>query len=196
MQLCIRLVTVDDARAVQAIYAPAVRETAISFEYEVPSAAEMAERIQHYLLQYPWLVLELDGILAGYAYASAHRARQAYQWSAEVSVYVHPDYQRRGVGRALYTSLFELLRLQGYYQAFAGITLPNPGSVGLHEALGFQPVGVFRAIGYKLDAWHDVGWWQLPLQILTDEPAPPQSFQAIRDSTQWELPADVRRGPG
>ena len=99
--------------------------------------------------------------MVGYAYAGRHRSREAYQWSVEVSVYVAENQHRRGVGRALYTSLVECLRLQGFFHAYAGITLPNPASVGLHESLGFQPVGVYKDVGYKLGQWHTVGWLEL-----------------------------------
>ena len=107
--------------------------------------------------------------MLGYAYASAHRARAAYQWSADVSAYVHQAARRRGVGQALYTSLFQILFEQGFYNAYAGITLPNPASVRLHESLGFKLVGVYQQVGYKLGAWHDVGWWQLTVRTRNNE---------------------------
>jgi L-amino acid N-acyltransferase YncA len=122
----------------------------------------------------------------GYAYAGPHRARAAYQWSLDASVYVHAQYQRRGIGRALYTSLFKIVTLQGYYNVYAGITLPNPGSVGLHEALGFRPVGVYRAVGYKLGAWYDVGWWHLALRPANTPPELPIHYQKV-----LETPAGV-----
>jgi L-amino acid N-acyltransferase YncA len=171
---------------VQAIYAPVVRDTAISFETEPPTVEEMRQRITHTLERLPWVVCKQWGVLLGYAYASPHRARAAYQWSVDVSVYVHAQARRVGVGRALYRSLFSLLTLQGFYQAYAGITLPNPASVGLHESLGFQPVGVYRAVGYKLGAWHDVGWWQLPLRERTTSPDPPAGLGTIRNSPAWK----------
>ena len=172
----IRVAAPGDAEGVQAIYAPVVRDTAISFELEPPGVAEMAGRIAGTLAEHPWLVCERRGAVAGYAYATRHRERPAYRWSVDVSVYVHPDARRGGVGRRLYAALFRLLALQGYRNAYAGIALPNAGSVGLHEALGFRPVGVYRQVGFKLGAWHDVGWWQLQLQppgIPPSEPGPP-----------------------
>jgi L-amino acid N-acyltransferase YncA len=181
----IRLATPDDAFGVQAIYAPIVRETAISFELEPPTVAEMQQRIVQTLEHWPWLVCERRGDILGYVYASQHRTRPAYQWSVDVSVYVHPNARRSGVGQALYRSLFALLALQGFYQAYAGITLPNPASVGLHESLGFQPVGVYRAVGYKLGAWHDVGWWQLALRERAMLPEPPTDFGTVRASAAW-----------
>lgn len=179
MAMCIRLGTPADAEGVHAIYAPIVRETAISFELDPPTVEEMGERITATLRMHPWLVCEADGLVAGYAYASAHRSRAAYQWAADVSVYSHPGYHRRGLGRALYGALLEILRQQGFRQACAGIALPNPSSVALHEAMGFRPVGVYRDIGYKLAAWHSVGWWQAALDGPTGPPTPPIPLPAL-----------------
>ena len=132
--------------------------------------------------QFPWIVADLDRRILGYAYGSQHRERAAYQWSVDAAVYVSPESQRTGLGRGLYTSLFRILAFQGYHKAFAGIALPNPASVGLHEAVGFELVGIYRGVGYKLGRWHDVGWWQLSLQPASDEPSPPRSIQEIRES--------------
>src|SRR5690606_40040690 len=129
----IRLATEQDAAQIQAIYASIVRETAISFEFDPPTVEEMRQRIRKTFERLPWLVYEDRGAILGYVYASPHRERAAYQWSVDVSVYVRADARRSGVGRALYTSLFRLLALQGYYNAYAGISLPNPASVSLHE---------------------------------------------------------------
>jgi L-amino acid N-acyltransferase YncA len=169
----IRLATKSDAPACLRIYAPVVEQTTTSFEFEAPSVEEMERRIADTLVQYPWLVLEEADEVQGYAYGSLHRKRSGYQWSVEVSVYVAAEARGRGVGRRLYTALFDLLRRQGYVTAFAGIALPNEASVGLHEALGFVPIGVFRHIGFKLGRWVDVGWWQLPLQELPSRPEAP-----------------------
>ena len=164
-----------DAAACAAIYEPFVRETAISFEEDPPSEAEMARRIRDTLVRYPWLVAELDGALAGYAYASAHRERAAYRWAVDVTVYVDPAHQRRGIGRALYETLFERLAAQGFRMACAGITLPNPASVALHERVGFEPVGVYRRIGWKFGHWPDVAWYQRSLMPAGgDPPAEPR----------------------
>ncbi|MGD9695375.1 MAG: arsinothricin resistance N-acetyltransferase ArsN1 family B [Thermoleophilia bacterium] len=162
-----------DARACAAIYAPYVRETPISFEEVAPTADEMAARMRRVIETHPWLVCERGGVVVGYAYASEHRARAAYRWSAEVAIYIHRDHHRQGVGRALYAELLERLRAQGFRAAFGGITLPNAGSVALHEAMGFRPIGVYRAIGWKAGAWHDVGWWQLDLLPAGPEPPLP-----------------------
>lgn len=160
----IRVATAGDAEKILAIYAPIVAETAISFEDEPLSAAEIAMRIASILPTHPYLVCEEAGRILGYAYASARRARAAYRWSVDTTVYVHAQSRRCGVGRDLYTALLGILRRQRFHAVFAGIALPNDNSVGLHEAMGFAPVGVYRDVGFKLGRWHDVGWWRLGLQ--------------------------------
>jgi phosphinothricin acetyltransferase len=136
-----------------------VRETCISFELEPPDAAEMARRIADYGASHAWLVAELDGQIAGYAYGSPHRTRAAYASGCDVAVYVDPAFSRKGTGRALYSELLEHLA-GNYHAAFAGIALPNEASVALHEATGFTHLGIYREVGWKLGAWRDVGWWQ------------------------------------
>jgi phosphinothricin acetyltransferase len=180
MKATIRPATPQDAAGILAIYTPIVRGTAISFEVEPPTVPEMQQRIAQTLLKFPWLLCERQGDIFGYVYASQHRARAAYQWSVDVSVYIHADWHRSGIGRGLYTALFSLLHRQGFYNLYAGITLPNDGSVGLHEALGFQPVGVYRSVGFKFGVWHDVGWWQLALRAGSHTPDPPTSFDTVR----------------
>jgi L-amino acid N-acyltransferase YncA len=160
-----------DAAACAAIYRPYVEDTAISFESVPPSAAEFAERIATTSERYPWLVDEDDdGAVAGYAYASPHNPRAAYRWAVDVAVYVDGSRHRRGTGRRLYEALFERLRELGYHVACAGVTLPNDASVGLHESLGFEPVGTYRRVGWKAGEWHDVGWWQLELLPAGEDP--------------------------
>ena len=173
----IRLATPGDAAAINAIYTPNVTDSAISFELIPPTDAEMAERIAKVQQDLPWLVGERDGALAGYAYAVRHRERAAYQWSVETSVYVAADARRRGVARRLYAELFAWLVRLGYYTAYAGIALPNPASVALHEACGFMPVGVYRNAGFKHCHWWDVGWWQ---KSLTDYRVPIAAPLALR----------------
>jgi len=168
----LRLATPADADAIAAIYAPVIRDTVTSFETAVVPPDEMRERIDTTLARYPWLVAETGGAVLGYAYATQHRARAAYAWSVDVSVYLADRARRRGVGRALYVALLDLLTAQGYANAFAGIALPNDASVGLHEALGFTLVGVYRSVGWKLGAWHDVGWWQRGLLAVAAPAAP------------------------
>jgi L-amino acid N-acyltransferase YncA len=161
-----------DAAQCAEIYGPFVTDTVISLEERPPGSAEMAARIEQTSHSYPWLVSQDGGSVVGYAYASRHRERAAYRWAADVAVYVHEGHRRRGIGHALYHTLFELLARQGVRIACAGITLPNQASVALHESCGFQPVGIYRRIGWKMGAWWDVGWWQLELPG-ADPPAEP-----------------------
>jgi phosphinothricin acetyltransferase len=158
----------SDGDACAAIYRPYVTDSVISFEEQPPTGQEMSERIA---AAHVWLIAEVDGVPVGYAYSSRHQARAAYRWAADVAVYIDSSHHRAGVGRTLYTRLFELLRNRGMWTLCAGITQPNPASSGLHQALGFQPVGTYRRIGWKAGAWHDVTWWQLDLH--PGEPGPP-----------------------
>jgi L-amino acid N-acyltransferase YncA len=166
-----------DAAACAAIYAPYVESTVISFEDVPPDAAEFAHRIEKYSKTHHFLVAEEEGAVVGYAYACEWATRPAYRWSVETSVYVDSERRGGGAGRALYLELFERLRAQGFRIAVAGVTLPNPASIGLHESMGFEPIGALRDIGWKSGAWHDVGYWQLYLQPLGEgtpaEPLPP-----------------------
>jgi L-amino acid N-acyltransferase YncA len=167
----IRDATAADAPACAAIYAPYVTDTAISFETAPPSVEEMARRIEAGLRTHAWLVLEEDGRVVAYAYGGPFRERAAYRWACEVSVYVEAGRRRTGAGRALYAVLLRRLTARGYRTALAGMTLPNDGSVGLHRALGFEDVGTYRRVGYKLGRWHDVAWRQL---VLADGDEPPE----------------------
>jgi phosphinothricin acetyltransferase len=181
----IRLARAADGAALATIYAPSVTDAATSFELTPPDATEMATRVAAVTAHAPWLILERARSVAGFAYASRHAERAAYQWSVDVSVYVDAAHRRSGVARSLYGALFALLRAQGFYKAHAGITLPNPASVGLHEALGFLPVGVYRAVGFKLGAWHDVGRWQLTLREPVGVPVPPRAFADVQADPAW-----------
>lgn len=170
----------EHASQAAAIYGPIVRDTAISFELEPPSPAAMARRIEETTRQFPWLVaLGEGGEVIGYAYGHAWRERAAYAWVVETSVYVAAGHRGRGAGSRLYRVLVEILRRQGYRQAVAGITLPNPASEGLHESVGFRPVGRYARVGWKLGAWHDVGWWQLDIGGAEAPPPPLVSFSAL-----------------
>ncbi len=150
----------SDSAACAAIYAPFVARSWVSFELDPPDAEAMASRIATYGASHAWLVAEIGGAVAGYAYGSSHRDRAAYASSCDVAVYVDPGHARQGVGRALYDELLPLLATNGFHAAFAGIALPNQASIGLHEAMGFAPVGIYREVGWKLGGWRDVGWWQ------------------------------------
>ena len=180
----IRVATLDDAQEVLEIYAPFCVATPVSFETEVPSLEEIQRRISTTLDFFPWLICEEGGHVLGYAYASRHRERAAYRWSADVSVYVREDARGKGVGRALYTSLFAILRLQRIHNILAGITLPNPASVAVHEAMGLRRIGLYKSIGYKCGEWHDVGWWQLALPPREGVPLEPLSFPSIRNRVE------------
>jgi L-amino acid N-acyltransferase YncA len=169
----VRMATGDDAPAIAAIYAPIVRDTCISFEVEPPSGEEMRVRIESTLERLPWLVAEdPSGAISGDAYASRHRERPAYRWSVDTSAYVRQDARSTGVGKALYAAPLEQLAALGYFQAFAGIALPNDASVALHESVGFQHLGTYRDVGFKKGAWHDVGWWQRRLRPAAFPAAP------------------------
>lgn len=167
----LRIAQPADAAALLEIYAPYVANTSITFETEVPSPDAFASRIQHYLQEWPWLVAEVDGKIAGYAYASRYRERIAYQWSVECSVYVHDDFLRSGVAAKLYTALFEILIIQGYRNVYAVINLPNERSVTFHEKMGFSWFATYEQVGYKLGQWKNVGWWRLIVNDFTNEPA-------------------------
>lgn len=184
----IRLIEESDAGEVLEIYKPYVLNTIISFEYEVPTHEEYLQRIKTNTADYPWLVCSLNDKIIGYAYAGKHRYRTAYQWSPESTVYMAPGMHGKGIARILYETLFSLLRLQGHFNVFAGIGLPNEKSVGFHRALGFEEIGIFKKIGYKHGNWHDTQWFQLELtEHVTNPPAPKnlnemtgnEKFQAI-----------------
>jgi L-amino acid N-acyltransferase YncA len=159
----IRDTTAADVEAIADIYRTYVDESAVSFEEVAPDAGEILRRM-HAAPRLPWLTADSDGGLLGYAYSSMHRQRAGYRWSVDCSVYLKAGEGGRGIGRLLYTELLTLLRGLGYYRAYAGIALPNDASVGLHEAMGFVPVGVYEGVGFTQGAWHDVGWWQLSLR--------------------------------
>jgi L-amino acid N-acyltransferase YncA len=174
-----------DAEAIAAIYRPVVENTAISFETIAPDRDEISRRLSETMTRYPWLVCERDRHIVGYAYATQHRVRAAYQWSVDTSVYIDDAHKRSGVGRGLYQSLFAILAAQGFFNAFAGIALPNPASVGLHEAMGFQKLGVYRNVGFKLGEWRDVGWWQLTLRRQEVPASAPLALSEVEDLPVW-----------
>jgi phosphinothricin acetyltransferase len=189
-----RVATPADADVALPIYAPYCR-TPVSFELGPPSPEEMRQRIVKVLDRHVWLICEQGAEVLGYAYASRHRERAAYRWSVDTTVYVAPGLHRRGIGRGLYESLFAVLALQGYVNAYAGVTLPNPSSVGLHEAVGFVPVGVYRQVGYKNGTWHDVAWYQRPLLPHRPDPPEPRPLGEVMRDEGWgaALAAGLRR---
>jgi phosphinothricin acetyltransferase len=168
----VRLATPADGAACAAIYGPYVRDTAISFETTPPTADDMAGRIVRTIERTPWVVVEVDGVVRAYAYGTRHRERAAYDWTVETTVYVDREFAQRGLGRAAMTAVVSVLRLQGAHLLVAGVTLPNPGSVRLHESLGYRPIGEFEAIGWKFGAWHGVAWFALELGPRDAAPGP------------------------
>jgi L-amino acid N-acyltransferase YncA len=182
MESIIRMASAGDAARVAEIYAPYVTERVTSFELEAPDGATMAARMAKTTERFPWLAWVVDGELAGYANASAHSDRAAYRWGVNVGIYLDQAFHRMGGGRKLYEALFEILQLQGLQQAYAGITLPNEGSVGLHQALGFREIGIYRDVGFKFGRWHDVGWYGRTIGASLDPaPAEPIALPALLD---------------
>lgn len=177
--LHLRFATEQDAPALAAIYRPYVETTSVSFEYKAPSDAEFSARIHDFSAFFPYLVWEQDGKPLGYAYAHRVAAREAYQWGAELSVYLAPEATRRGIGSALYRAMLSLLKEQGILVAYACITRPNAPSDALHAAFGFTAAGIWKNAGFKQGAWHDVGWFQKPLAPLPEHPAAPVSVHSL-----------------
>ncbi len=178
----IRFATDTDVAGIREIYAPVVEQTAISFEIVVPTHDELTQRLADTMPQYPWLVAADDAVnqqILGYAYGHRFAQRAAYAWSVETSIYVRDTARGQGVGTTLYGALLALLAAQGYQQAFAGITLPNRASVGLHEAMGFRRIGTYHDVGFKFDTWHDVGWWQRGLTDGREAPRTPARVDAL-----------------
>lgn len=157
------MATPDDAAALIEIYAPNILESSISFELEVPTLEDFQNRIRHVLVQFPWLVCEMDGEIVGYAYAGTFRVRAAYARTVESAVYIRKGYEGRGIGSALYRDLFARLETLGIATVIAGVTLPNPASIALHESFGFKKVAHLEKVGFKMNQWWDVGYWQLLL---------------------------------
>jgi L-amino acid N-acyltransferase YncA len=181
----LRVAVPSDARGILEIYAPHVQGSFCTFETEIPSIEEISQKIEKYTQSKPWLVCTINNVIASYAYASEHRARTAYQWCCESSVYTHNDFQGKGITHQLYKTLFAMLKMQGYRNVYAGITLPNEASIKLHEKCGFTHFATYENIGYKLGEWKDVGWWKLRLNEYDPEPSPPLKFSEM-DLQQFE----------
>ena len=189
--ITIRLAQKKDAESILAIYRPFIENTPVSFEETIPTMEQFWERIQKVLQDYPWLVCEINYDIAGYAYATAHRERASYRWTKEVSVYVHPNYIRRGIGTGLYTALLELLKLQGVKNILAGITLPNKGSLAFHENFGFSRIGVYTKVGFKFGCWHDVEWWELKIDDPNTNPDRLRKLDEIVDTEGWKAAIEM-----
>ncbi|GAC1420646.1 MAG: GNAT family N-acetyltransferase [Flavisolibacter sp.] len=174
--VAVRIAEHQDTSDIINIYTPYVLRHATTFETQVPSLLEMENRVRHYLERYPWLVCTLNNMVIGYVYASAYKDREAYRWSCECSVYFLIAYQGKGLAKELYKVLFTILKVQGFRSVLAGITLPNPASIKLHEGFGFKCLAIYENIGYKLDSWKSVGWWRLQINEFSSQPAPPLFF--------------------
>lgn len=176
----IRFATPADAEQIAEIYAPIVRDSIISFEEEPPDASEIRARMAALQGRYPWLVaVDADDRVLGYAYASEHRVRPGYRWSVDTTIYLAQRARGRGLGKVLYSDLLRIVEEQGFYTAYAGITLPNDASVGVHASVGFTLLTVFPAVGFKHGRWHDVSWWRRPLKEPTGVPHEPLPLDAI-----------------
>lgn len=191
----LRLATPADGPACAAIYEPYVTDTCISFELTPPDGMEIGARIGRTIDRLPWVVAEVDGLVRGYAYAGRFRDRPAYDWTAETTVYVDREIQGRGIGRAAMGAVVAILRLQGFHVAVAGVTPPNPGSVGLHLALGFERIGLFEEVGWKDGRWHGVEFFGLELSPRAVPPVPIRPLSEIAGSVEVALAlADAARG--
>ena len=183
----IRSALSSDASSILDIYAPYIANTAVSFETEVPAVEDFMQRIMRNQESCPWLVYESDGLIAGYAYASKHRDRAAYQWSLESSVYVNEGFHQQGIATKLYQTLFQILKYQGCRNLYAGITLPNEKSVNFHQKMGFNKIADYKNIGYKFNSWHTVGWYELQLNDYSDAPAPFIKWSQIESTDRDEI---------
>lgn len=184
--ISLRVARKEDAEGILAIYSPFVKNTTVSFEYEVSDVSDYATKVEELLINFPWLIVEADGVIVGYAYASKHRDRPGYAWSAESSIYVHDDFMRKGIATVLYNALFEILAAQNLINVYAGIAQPNEGSTMFHVKMGFTPVGVYKKVGYKNGSWVDVVWLHRTLLKHPAEPKAtiPFSNPAIQSRTQ------------
>ncbi len=189
--MLLRTARVEDGAALCSIYHPYVMETAITFVMKEPTAESFAGKIQSLIPQYPFIVCEENGKAVGYAYAAELRPHDAYQWDAELSVYVDRDFHGRGIGRKLYAALLELLKIQGYQTVYGVLTLPNEKSLRLHAAFGFETLGVFPKAGYKLGKWHDIIWLQKTLGEFPDGPVPPTPFIKLSAETVGTVLANI-----
>ena len=182
-----RLVQEADAAAILSIYEPYIQDTVITFEYETPSAQEFRNRVRKISAEYPYIVCISDDKIVGYAYAHSQMERAAYQWNAPLSVYIDEPYQRCGVGKALYSALIEILRMQNVRTVYGGVTIPNENSERLHEYLGFYKLGIYRSTGYKCGAWHDVAWFEKTIGNYDLDPQPFVSIQELDQNAIEEI---------
>lgn len=168
-----------DVKEILAIYGHFIANSMVTFETDIPSINDFQKRIVHHQQNFPWLIAGVNGVVAGYVYASKYRERIAYQWVAEVSIYMHLSYRGKGIAAQLYQALFEILRLQGICKVYAVISVPNPESVGFHEKMGFKWFATYKNVGNKFGKWCDVGWWELELNAPVNNPKPPIPYRDI-----------------
>ncbi len=189
-QVHIRPVSLEDSAQILNIYASFIRDTTITFEYEVPSLEEFTKRVDSISSHFPYIVAEVNGEIAGYAYSHTLRERAAYQWDAELSIYVSDAYQKLGLGKLLYGAIIELSKLQNIHTVYGCVTAPNPKSDRLHAYFGFEKVGVYHNTGYKHGGWHDVIWYEKQIK---DYEIDPQPLISIQDVDQSELSSLLKR---
>lgn len=178
MKHMIRLAAISDSEDILSIYAPFIRDTAITFETEIPSIDEVSCRIKSISKQYPYIVYQIKDEVVGYAYASKHRERSAYRYDVDVSIYVLPEYHGSGIAHKIYDCLFEILKELGYYNAYAAYTVPNEKSIRFHEKFGFTLIGTHHKTGYKFGKWHDVSWLE---KIINEHIDKPNLIKSISD---------------
>jgi len=179
MSSIIRLADEHDSNVILEIYEPFIKNTSITFENIVPSEKEFIQRMRKIQQQYPYLVYEINQKVVGYAYADMHSDREAYKWSVHYSVYVEPNHQSKGIGKRLYNCMTKILKLQGYYNAYAVISTPNIQSENFHKAFGFNLIGIMKNAGFKLGKWHDVSWYYLPINKIISNPMTPKTIRNI-----------------
>ena len=176
----VRLASKEDAAEILEIYAPYILNTTVSFETQLPSIEQFQQRIENCLKTYPWIVAVLNGRVAGYAYASKHREREAYQWTCECSVYMHNDFRGKAIAKLLYELLFQILKQQQFRNVYAGITMPNDASIRFHEKCGFEKFAYYENIGFKFSSWHSVGWWKLQINDYDQQLPPPLKLSQLK----------------
>lgn len=193
--MLIRAAELSDLNQILSIYSPYINDSAITFETVVPDLKEFTARFNTVSEAFPWLVCEENGVILGYAYAARHRDRIAYQWSVESSVYLSADAQGRGIGLHLYQALIAILKIQGIVNIYAVITMPNARSAGLHKRLGFEEFAVFKKIGYKQNAWHDVLWMLLVINKHEIHQQAPVLFNSLKSDERIKLIVKLANQP-
>lgn len=184
----LRIARSDDGEGILSIYTPYVEETNVTFDYDVEEAKVFCQKIDDMLLEFPWIIAEHEGNVIGYSYAKRHRDRVAYNWCAESAIYVHQDYQGKGLAKLLYEALLEILEAQNTVNVYAGIAQPNEGSTMFHIKMGFTPVGVYKKVGFKNNQWHDVLWVH---KTLSKHPEPPEQYISFSDAEMLKKAQEI-----